>query len=205
MNYIEFHKQWHHYGCFNIYQIKSWHRGFNRHNLMNWVKKGYLVKLRKEYYAFADFIKVPNFNEYIANKIYKPSYISLQYALSHYGMIPEAVMQVTSVSSLKTMRFKNDFGEYYYQTVKPDLMFGYAPRLMPDGRAIMFATPEKALLDFLYLNPFYESVDDMLDLRLDENYLDEDLNMEQLMDYLSRFKSASLKSKIDTIIKAYEL
>lgn len=86
--------------------------------------------MRKEFYAFADYIKVPNFNEYIANKIYKPSYISLQYALSHYGMIPEAVMQVTSVTSLKTMQFKNEFGEYFYQTVKPELMFGYMPKLM---------------------------------------------------------------------------
>lgn len=69
----------------------------------------------------------------------------------------------------------------------------------------MFATPEKSLFDFLYLNPFYVSADDMLNLRLDEDFLEDDLNMDQLSEYLSQFKSDSLKSKIDTIIKAYEL
>jgi hypothetical protein len=49
----------------------------------------------------------------------------LHTALAFYGIIPEAVVQVTSVTSLKTASFRNEFGEYSYKNVKENLMFGY--------------------------------------------------------------------------------
>lgn len=112
------------------------------------------MKLRNGWYAFHECLSLPDFQQYIANRIYRPSYISLHTALSHYGMIPEEVMKTTSVTTLKTAEFKNAFGVYAYQMVKRELMFGYQPKPMADGRSILFATPEKALLDLLYLYPF---------------------------------------------------
>lgn len=203
MNYLEFHKQWHKFGCFNIYQIYSWQPGFNRSNLNYWLKKGLLVKLRKEWYAFPDYLSVPDFAEYIANRIYRPSYISLQYAMSHYGMIPEAVMQITSVTSLKTDSFINDFGEFYYQSVKNELMFGYKPLAMKDGRSIMFATPEKALFDFIYLNPFYNTEEDMVELRLDEDFMTYDFDYEKFEGFCSRVKSKAFERRINNLLKIY--
>lgn len=205
MTYLDFFAQWHTYGCFSIYQIYAWRPDFNRMNLREWIKKGYLVKLRKEYYAFADCKSIPDFSRYIANKIYRPSYISLQTALAYYGMIPESVVQITSVTTLKTIQFVNDFGEYSYNTVKPIMMFGYEPKPMADGRTILFATPEKALLDFLYINPFYKSTEDMLDLRLDEDFMAEDFNLERLTVYLQTVGSPALTARINTLIDAYEL
>ncbi len=114
MTYLEFHKQWHQLGVFNVQQIYAWQPRFNRLNLREWEKKGYIVKLRKEYYAFSDCRSIPGFTRYVANRIYRPSYISLHTALSYYGMIPEAVLQITSVTTLKTKSFNNDFGEYSY-------------------------------------------------------------------------------------------
>ncbi len=105
MTYLEFHNQWHVFGCFNIHQIYAWRPDFNRHNLHNWMKKGYIVRLRKEWYAFSDCRKIPDFSRYVANRIYRPSYISLHTALSYYGIIPESVVQITSVTALKTMSF----------------------------------------------------------------------------------------------------
>lgn len=205
MNYLEFHKQWRPLGCFNVQQIYSWCPHFNRHNLRMWEQKGYISKLRKEYYAFSECMMIPDFNRYIANRIYRPSYISLHTALSYYGMIPEAVVHITSVTSLKTDQFKNDFGEYSYKSVKPQLMFGYEPKSMTDGRVILFATPEKALLDLLYLNPFYKTENDMIDLRLDEDFMSEDFKTEVFKEYAERVGSKALSNRVRTLLTAYGL
>lgn len=205
MTYLEFHRQWQKLGCFNIQQIYAWCPDFSRHNLRNWEKKGYIVKLRKEYYAFADCKSIPDFARYIANRIYMPSYISLHTALSFYGMIPEAVVQITSVTSLKTIQFKNYFGEYSYKSVKPTLMFGYEPKKMADGRAILFANPEKALVDLLYLYPFYKTEQDMLDLRLDEDFMLEDFNKDLFLKYIETVNSTALSKRAETLIITYNL
>lgn len=205
MNYLDFHKQWSKLGCFSIHQIYAWESNFNRLNITNWVKKGYLIKLRKDWYAFRDCLSIPDFSQLIANKIYAPSYISLHYALSYYGMIPEAVMKLTSVTSLKTESFTNEFGEFTYQTVKPSLMFGYVPKMINDGLSILFATPEKALLDLLYLYPFYNTEEDMLNLRLDEDYMTEDFDKELFLRYASEIGSVSLTKRVETLIKTYEI
>lgn len=86
--------------------------------------------------------------------------------LAFYGMIPEAVTQITAVSSLKTAVFQNAFGVYSYKTVREDLFFGYELKSY-ENKSILFAFPEKALLDLLYLYPFYNSSQDMEELRLD--------------------------------------
>ncbi len=54
-------------------------------------------------------------------------------------MIPEAVLQITSVTSLKTAGFSNDFGDYSYKSVKEDLMFGYNLKPFADGRTLQLA------------------------------------------------------------------
>lgn len=205
MTYLDFHKQWHELGCFSVRQIYTWNPKFNRTNLRSWLQKGYIIKLRKEYYAFSECKNIPDFAGYIANRMYRPSYISLHTALAYYGMIPEAVVQVTSVTSLKTTQFKNDFGEYFYKTVKPELMFGYEPKPMTDGRTILFATPEKALLDLLYLYPFYKTEDDMLDLRLDEDYMLDEFDVEKFLKYAEIVDIQALTSRVKTLITAYEL
>lgn len=205
MNYIEFHRQWYPLGCFNIQQVYSSCPDFNRHNLRSWEKKGYITKLRKEYYAFVECKSIPDFNRYIANRIYRPSYISLYTALSYYGMIPEAVVSITSVTSLKTAEFKNEFGEYTYNSVKPEIMFGYEPKIMADGRAILFAKPEKALLDLLYLNSFYKAENDMAELRLDEDFMNEDFNIELFKNYAAQINSEALNNRVKTLLTAYGL
>lgn len=205
MTYQEFYRQWQSYGCFNIRQVYAWCPGFNRLNLRYWERKGYIVRLRKEHYAFAEYKSTPDFARYIANRIYAPSYISLHSALAYYGMIPEAVVQITSVTSLKTADFRNGFGEYSYHSVKSELMFGYEPKPMADGRSVLFATPEKALLDLLYLYPFYSTVDDMLELRLDEDFMHEDFMPDRFLEYARRAGSPTLSDRVKTLITAYEL
>ena len=120
-------------------------------------------------------------------------------------MIPEAVVQIVSVTSLKTASFCNNIGEYSYHSVKENLMFGYDLKPIADNHTIQFATPEKALLDLLYLYPFYNSEQELKELRLNEDYMQDDLNKDLLMDYCDKFQSKALFHRVKLLFKTYQL
>jgi predicted transcriptional regulator of viral defense system len=189
--------------CFNINQIYAWQPDFNRNNLVNWTGRGLIIRLRQGYYTFPEYKGKADYPFYFANRIYRPSYISLHTALSFYGMIPEAVTQITSVTSLKTASFTNPFGDFSYQTVREELMFGYDMKPVADGRLMAFAFPEKALIDLLYLYPFYNTSSEFEDLRLDDYYVHEGLKKDLLLKYTSRFKNKVLEQRIRLLIKTY--
>lgn len=192
-------------GCFTTHQVYAWDPGFDRNNLVRWTRKGYLLRLRRGMYAFADYKDDPEMALYFAGKIYRPSYISLHTALSSYGLIPEAVVQITSVTPLKTAFFSNSFGEYSYRSVREDLMFGYEPRQLANNRSIFHATMEKALLDLLYLYPFYRTEKDLADLRLDQDVLQQDIDLARWDSYCGLFRSTALKARANLLRKVYEL
>ncbi len=205
MTFLEFKAKMFDLACLNIYQVYAWQPVFDRNNFTRWTKKGYLIRLRRGFFAFSEYKNKPDYALYFANRIYRPSYISLHTALSFYGMIPESVIQVTSVTTLKTASFINDFGEYSYKNVKENLLFGYELKPMADNRTIQFAAPEKALLDLLYLYPFYDREQELEELRLDEDYLHDDLNKDLLMDYCMRFQSKALERRVKLLLKTYDL
>lgn len=205
MNFLEFKDKMFDLACFNIHQVYAWQPDFDRNNLTRWAKKGYLIRLRQGYFAFSEYKNKPDYFLYFANRIYRPSYISLHTALSFYGIIPEGVVQITSVTSLKTASFNNGFGEYSYKNVKESLMFGYELKPKADNRTIQFASPEKALLDLLYLYPFYNNEQELEELRLDEDFLQDNLNKDLLMNYCARFQSKALEHRIKLLLKRYAL
>lgn len=205
MDFLTFRERLYPMGCFNVNQVRLWEPDFDRNCLTRWCRKGLLVKLRNEWYAFPEYKQVPDFERYIANRIYAPSYISLYSALSFYGMIPEEVLGLTSVTTLKTAKFENAFGTFSYQNVKESLFFGYEPKTMLNGRTILFATPEKALLDLLYLNPFYKTEEDMEQLRLDEDFMQTQLDRDRLMQLLSQTGNHALEQRTHLMLKVYGL
>ncbi|MBQ8959321.1 MAG: hypothetical protein IJ057_12635 [Bacteroidales bacterium] len=203
MTYLQFREQWHRVGCFNIYQVRADCPHFDRGNFGHWVKKGYLVRLLQDWYAFADLLQVAEFSRYIAQRIYAPSYISLHSALAYYGIIPEAVTRITCVSTNRTAHYENAFGEFSYQTVKPDLFFSYEPRALPQGYTYHLALPEKALLDLLYLYPQYDTENEMLELRLDDYWMHEELNVNRLRVFSERANSKALQIRIEIMLETY--
>ena len=205
MLFLEFRKKLFDLACFNINQIYAWDPDFNRNNLVRWTKKGLIIRLRQGYYTFPEYGSKSDYIWYFANRIYRPSYISLHTALSFYGMIPEAVIQIISVTSLKTASFSNAFGEYSYHSIKEELMFGYEHKPIPENLTLLFASPEKAILDLLYLYPFYNSEQEMEELRLDESFMAEDLKKELLMEYTHRYKSKALESRVKKLLNTYGL
>lgn len=204
MNFIQFRNKMFDLACFNVNQVYAWRPDFDRNNLSRWVKKGLLIRLRKGYYAFPEYTSRAGYAFYFANRIYRPSYISLHSALSFYGMIPEAVVQITSVTPLKTAYFANESGEYSYKSLKESLFFGYELKPFDDGKTMHIARPEKALLDLLYLYPFYNTIRDMEDLRMDEDFFQETLNKDRLKEYAIQFRNQALKQRAGKLLKAYE-
>jgi predicted transcriptional regulator of viral defense system len=205
MNYLEFKNRMFDLGCFNTQQVYTWKPDFDRNNFGRWVNKGLLIRLRQGYYTFPEYVNKPDFTLLFANRIYRPSYISLHTALAFYGIIPEAVVQITSVTSLKTINFKNEIGEYQYKSVKKELMFGYDIKPLASGHSLYIARPEKALLDLLYLNPFYNADQDLEDLRLDLDFLLDELDVQRLDDYLLQFESKALQKRVKRLKNIYEL
>ncbi len=205
MNWIEFRKKMFELACFSTNQVYAWQPGFDRNNFVNWTRKGYLVRLRQGVYAFPEYMSEPGMAAYFAGRIYNPSYISLHSALSFYGLIPESVVQITSVTSLKTASFKNPFGEYSYKSVRKDLMFGYLPLPLTDGRTMLYATREKALLDLLYLYPFYKTESELTDLRLDEDILHDDFDLTKWESLGARFNCKALEKRMQLFRKVYGL
>ena len=191
--------------CFNVNQVYAWKPDFSRNNLVRWTHQGLIIRLRQGYYTFPEYLKMPDYPFYFANRIYLPSYISLHTALASYGIIPEGVTQITSVTSLKTASFVNPSGTFVYRSVSEDLMFGYIARSIGDGRTILFATPEKAITDLLYLYPFYNNAREIEELRLDEYFLHEELNGDLLLEYSSRIKSQALDSRVKLLLNSYAL
>lgn len=205
MDYLSFRKTFYPLACFNINQIYAWYDTFDRNNLTRWINKGLLVRLKQGYYSFPEYKNKADFYYYVANQIYKPSYISLHTALSFYGMIPEAIVKITSVTSLKTAIFNNDFGVFSYKTIKSDLIFAYDLITHQNNTVIKIAQPEKALLDLLYLYPFYNTVEELLALRLDEDFLQEDLDISKILEYTNRFHNKALANRVNLLLKTYAL
>lgn len=210
INFTEFRNKLHTFGCFSIYQGRTLFPLLDRNSLVRWTKRRLLIRLRQGWYTFPDMLSKPDFSRYVAGRIYAPSYVSLHTALSFYGVIPESVTQITSVTTLKTAFFENALGQYTYKTVKPQLFWGYKPVEMPsaDGgpsQVWHLAHPEKALLDILYLYPFYNNEDELLQLRLDEDFMAEELNRERLREYLLRFNSKALNDRVKKLLKIYTL
>lgn len=120
--------------------------------LSRWQKQGKLVGLKRGVYLLNENDRKIEVNlNAAANQLYEPSYLSLEYALNFYGIIPEGVSDFSSITTRKTMRITNALGSFLYQRVKPAAFRGF--KALGEGKSVFFiAEAEKAVVDFLYLN-----------------------------------------------------
>jgi len=120
-------------------------------------------------------------------------------------LIPEAVVQISSVSTLKTAEFNNELASFSYNSISNKLMFGYVDKSIGDNKSILFASPEKALLDLLYLNPEYNTSDHLQDLRLDYDLLHDEVDTDLLKSYAQRFQNNAHMQRLMLLLKTYDL
>ena len=205
MNFLNFREKFFDLSVFTPDQVYTWHPGFDRNNFHRWIQKGLIIRLRNGYYTFREFKSLPHYRFYFANKIYKPSYISLHSALAYYGLIPESVVQITSVTTLKTENFVNDIGEFTYKKISRNLFFGYRTIETDKNKSCLIAAPEKGIIDLLYLYPEYETESELLQLRFDEDILEEVIDRANLLEMTERMNNKALSGRINKLIKAYGL
>ncbi|OFY67364.1 MAG: hypothetical protein A2Y71_09865 [Bacteroidetes bacterium RBG_13_42_15] len=210
--WVEFQAKMRPFRVFSIGDVDKQFPSMNTMNLVRWQRKGYILKLRNQWYAFNDAESHENIEWLAANLIYAPSYVSLHTALSWYNLIPEMIISTTSITTLKTNKFSTPLGDLDYHRIKPELFgFGYVLEDMDasrsgggNSRKIMVATPQKAILDFFYINSFYSSENDMVDLRLNDTELTKIVNKE-FYKYLARYESRALEGRIRLMTKTYGL
>lgn len=125
-----------------------------RRQIDRWVKAGRLIRLRRGVYM----LNRPWIREFphpfvVANVLVKASYVTLHSALSHYGMIPEAVPVTTSLTTGRPEALETPVGRFQYRHVHPRLFDGFTDSEVAPGQHALIARPEKALVDLLYLTP----------------------------------------------------
>jgi len=113
-----------------------------------WMEQGYLVPLKRGMYVVSQEISLQEpCLGLIANHLYVPSYVSLQYALRQYGLIPERVMLITNITTCHARSFSNSLGSFSYHNVgRAYFAWGITSRA-EGASSYMIATPEKALTD----------------------------------------------------------
>jgi len=200
MNYLDFKEKLKDFVAFNLNDIRKIDSRFDLRRLNEWQNKGYIKMIRRGHYAFSGLEINESVLSLLANRIYTPSYVSLEMALSHYNMIPEAVYGITSVTSRKTNHFKSDVGEFIYRHIKPQLMFGYK-LIGYQGKIFKLAEPEKAVLDFFYLNTHIEAKEDFEGLRFNSEEFVENSDKNKFKDYLSAFENKKLAQRVNTFLR----
>jgi predicted transcriptional regulator of viral defense system len=158
-----------------------------RNQLTEWCRKGLVIRLRKGLYVLNDTDRrITPSRLFLANQLYIPSYVSTEYALHFYDLIPERVADITSVSSKKPVTFENYFGRFIYQHIKLKAFTGYRMLKDENNFNVLIAEPEKALLDYLYLNLSDFSTTDMVIESVRLQHLDS-LNQKKLMKFARLF------------------
>lgn len=116
------------------------------------LKSGEIIRVKKGLYVFGeDFRRGPWSRQILANLIYGPSYISLDYALSYYGFIPERVEAVTSVTSARSRQFETPLGLFTYRTLSDrKYSIGIDQQKLEPDQHFLIATPTKALADKIW-------------------------------------------------------
>ena len=137
-----------------------------RLQLTRWVRAGRIYQIRRGLYCIAPpYQKKQPHPFLVANHLQRASYVSLQSALAYYGIIPEVVNVTTSVSTGRPERLETPLGVFEFRHIKTELLFGYR-MINFGGQIALVASPEKALLDLIYLQPEGDSSAYLNELRL---------------------------------------
>lgn len=191
-------------GLFRSGQILSGYRRPThvRRQLDRWVKSGRVLQLRREVYLLRKpYVSSSAHPFAAANTLKKASYVSLQSALAHYGMIPEFVPVTTSVTTGRPEECDTPMGRFQFRHIKTDRFFGFEEVEIAPQQLVLIASPSKALVDLLYLTPHSNNPDYLRQLRLHEP---EGFDRDALESVVERMGSLKVKRAIRRIIRLWE-
>ncbi|MBS0648537.1 MAG: hypothetical protein JSS10_04840 [Verrucomicrobia bacterium] len=158
------------------------------------VAEGKIIRLKNGLYIFGEEWRRSSLClEMIANLIYGPSCVSFEYALSHYGFIPERVTVMTSLTIGKSKTFQTPLGVFEYQAIdREKFKVGIEYKGLGKEGGYFIASKEKALADLVYRTPGIRTLEQL------HHYLFEEMRIDEKM-----FRSLDF-SKMDEISKAYK-
>jgi hypothetical protein len=157
-------------------------------------QKGDLIRVRNGLYLLGEKKRKTSISLFeIANFIIEPSYVSLESALSHYGLIPEAVYTTTSVTTKSSLEQKTPVGQFSFSYLKTEYFnFGFY-RIKDGDQKYLIATPLKALIDYIVLmKKHYKTVEE----------IEEDLRFD--FDEFINYKKFVNKEKINEMLTVYK-
>jgi predicted transcriptional regulator of viral defense system len=168
------------------------------------VKSGELVRLKNGFFVIAEKIaNAPVPYEPIANLLYGPSYISFEWALSYYQMIPEGVYVVTSASTGRSRTFKTPIGTFDYQYLGHQRYAVGIDQQEKEGSRFLIATREKALADLIHLKSpnlsGKELLEDLIEARRMEESDLKQLDKKHLQEIADRYSSIAVQNLIHVI------
>lgn len=203
MRFLEFRAHFAPFRVFSVTDILKWDRNFDTRRLVEWQQKDYIRRVVNRWYLFTDEPVNENLLYLAANRIYAPSYVSFESALSFYHLIPEGVFSISSATTLKPHQFPTFLGTFTYRHLKPELFFGYR-MIEADGQRYRMAEPEKLILDYLYLNIRLTTPDDFESLRINPTEIHSLLRTEKLNEYMSLFGNKALEKRVSVFLNSIE-
>ncbi|MBN2683748.1 MAG: hypothetical protein JXR40_00580 [Pontiellaceae bacterium] len=132
--------------------LSGQNRNVLRVQLHRWISDNKITALRRGLYTLSEGLAGSRQGARLANLMVRPSYLTGLWALSFYGLIPEAVHEFTSATTTYKQIYENAFGRFSYRRLKADAFRGWNEIEYGDTR-IRLATPAKAVLDHLYWTP----------------------------------------------------
>lgn len=198
MNYQIFAKELKNFPAFSLRETQKLNGKVYYQRLIDWQKKGYIKRISNGIFIFADEPIDELFLYYLANKVYEPSYVSLESAFGYYGFIPEAVYRITSVIPKKTSQFQFEDIVFDYRTVHSKFNFGYS-LVSWKNVVIKIAEPEKAIIDYFYLNTEIATLNHIEDMRFNSFNLKERIDWRKLGDYLDMYNNKSLVYRLQLL------
>ena len=174
---------------------------FPRNKVSTLEKRGNIVRLKKGLHVISEKIsRMPVSRELLANHLYGISYVSLETALSFYGIIPERVFAIRSMTTKRAKNFETPFGNFDYTTVSADYFnIGLRQEIIENQYAFLIATPTKAVCDMIVATPNLR----LQSVKAMQNYLIEDLRID--FDVLKTFDKDIVRQCIEVGKKKAEL
>ena len=184
--------------AFNLNDVRKIDPAFHRQQLHYWTTQGLVARLGGGYYRLAEQHVNEAYRFMLSNRMYAPSYVSLESALAFHQVIPETALTVTGVSSRKTRLVTGEAGRFSYRSVRPEYMFGYTVVAAEGPVKFSMAVLEKAVLDHLYLNPGILSEEDLEGQRWNRDSLKQ-MDPETVAGYLRVFNSRALAWRVSIL------
>ena len=204
MKYTEIQQNLETLQVFGISDLKILDDKFNKSKLSDWKKSGYIKQIIRWFYLYGNAKINQNLLFKISNTIYTPSYISLESAFSYYWLIPEQTFGITAISTSKTTRFDSSFSHFTYKKIKPALFWWYQI-ITVNQTKFLLAEPEKAIIDYLYLNTHIKWTEDFRWLRINKEVFREKIDEKKLLKYANMFGKKTVIETVKLLINSIKI